>query len=74
MANPPTINEFENLLANQEAIDKQINGASIENNEKVLFTDKKRHRFRWHSVGGSKGDVDKLKRHQQEISSQIEEA
>ena len=38
-----TIEEFENLLANQEAIDKQISRALVKNDEEALFTCKKRH-------------------------------
>ena len=41
-----TIEEFENLLANQEAIDKQIGRALAKNDEETLFTYKKRHQFR----------------------------
>ena len=55
----PTIAEFENLCANQEAINKQMSRGSIKNDEEALFTDKKRYRFRRHCGGGYKGDADK---------------
>ena len=41
-----TIKEFENLLANQEAIDKQMSETSVKNDKEALFTNKKRHRFK----------------------------
>ena len=65
----PTMKKYENLLANQEVIDKQMNGASIKNDKEMLFIDEKRHRFRQHSVRGFKEDVDKSRGHQQEGSS-----
>ena len=70
----PTIKKYENLLANQEVIDKQMSGASVKNDKEMLFIDEKRHRFRQHSVRGSKGDVDKSRGHQQEGNSQTEGA
>lgn len=55
----PTIEGFKNFLANQEEIDKQMSGALIKNDEKILFTDKKKHWFKWHNGRELKGDVDK---------------
>ena len=37
----PTLNELENILANQEALDKQMSKASINEGEKTLFSGKK---------------------------------
>lgn len=69
-----TIKEFKNLFVDQEMIDKQINGGSVKIDEEALSIDEKRYRLKGHSGGGSKGDVDKLRNHQQEGSSQIKEA
>lgn len=65
-----TLEGFENLLADQEVIDKKMSWASVKNEKEVLFTNKKRHRFRRHTGGGSIRDIDKLKGHQHEGSSQ----
>ncbi|XP_074277962.1 uncharacterized protein LOC141601566 [Silene latifolia] len=40
-ATQPTLIEFKNMLANQEALDKQMSGASIKEEEKALFGNKK---------------------------------
>lgn len=39
----PTLIELENLLANQEALNKQISGVTIKNDEKALFSKKKKN-------------------------------
>lgn len=38
-----------------------MRGALLKNNEEVLFIDKERNRFRRHSGGKSKSDVDKFR-------------
>ncbi|XP_039160975.1 uncharacterized protein LOC120289716 [Eucalyptus grandis] len=41
-ANEPTLTELENILANQEALDKQIPKVSIKEDESALFSNKRR--------------------------------
>lgn len=67
----PTIKEIKNLITDQEVNEKQMSGATVENNKKSLFTDKKRHYFKHYSGGGFKGDVNNLRGYQQKSSSQI---
>ena len=38
----PSLVEFENLLASQEAMAKQLGGITLKNEEEVLFTSKSR--------------------------------
>ena len=47
----PTIENFENLLADQKVIKKQLSEVLVMDDEEAFFIDKKRHRFRQHSDG-----------------------
>ena len=40
-AKEPDLNELENILANQEALDKQMSKVSVKEKEKALFSNKK---------------------------------
>ncbi|KAF2322192.1 hypothetical protein GH714_008350 [Hevea brasiliensis] len=42
-AKEPTLTELENLLANQEALKKQISGVTFKDEEKALFSNKKKN-------------------------------
>ncbi|KAG6470975.1 hypothetical protein ZIOFF_072064 [Zingiber officinale] len=56
----PSLLEFENLLAGQEAIAKQMGGLSLKGEEEALYTNKNKGNFKRHT-GGSKKDGDKGK-------------
>ena len=49
----PSLVEFENLLAGQEAMVKQMVGLSVKNEEEALYTNKSRN-IKHQSAGGSK--------------------
>lgn len=42
----PTLVEFENLLASQEAMAKQMGGVSLKGDEKALYTNKSKNSFK----------------------------
>ncbi|KAG6498334.1 hypothetical protein ZIOFF_046246 [Zingiber officinale] len=56
----PSLLEFENLLAGQEAMAKQMGGLSLKDEEEALYTNKNKGSFKRHT-GGSKKDGDKGK-------------
>ena len=56
----PSLLEFENLLAGQEAMAKQMGGLSLKDEEEALYTNKNKGNFKRHT-GGSKKDGDKGK-------------
>ncbi|KAE8699425.1 hypothetical protein F3Y22_tig00110578pilonHSYRG00054 [Hibiscus syriacus] len=55
----PSLVEFENLLAGQEAMAKQMGGVSLKGEEEALYTSKSRGTFQWCTSNGSKKDGDK---------------
>ncbi|KAE8720906.1 tir-nbs resistance protein [Hibiscus syriacus] len=60
----PSLVEFENLLAGQEAMAKQMGGVSLKGEEEALYTSKSRDTFQWYTGIGSKKDGDKVKNYQ----------
>ncbi|KAE8676474.1 hypothetical protein F3Y22_tig00111588pilonHSYRG00004 [Hibiscus syriacus] len=60
----PSLVEFENLLAGQEAMAKQMGGVSLKGEEETLYTSKSRGTFQWYTGNGSKKDGDKAKNYQ----------
>ncbi|KAG6473290.1 hypothetical protein ZIOFF_067204 [Zingiber officinale] len=56
----PSLLEFENLLAGQEAMTKQMGRLSLKDEEEALYTNKNKGNFKRHT-GGSKKDRDKGK-------------
>lgn len=70
----PTLVEFENLLAGQEAMAKQMGGISLKGEEEALYTNKSKGSFKQYIGGGSKRDGDKAKGHQGEGSFRPSEA
>ncbi|KAE8724129.1 hypothetical protein F3Y22_tig00010869pilonHSYRG00008 [Hibiscus syriacus] len=60
----PSLVEFENLLAGQEAMAKQMGGVSLKGEEEVLYTSKSRGTFQRYTGNGSKKDGDKVKNYQ----------
>ncbi|XP_068639371.1 uncharacterized protein [Aristolochia californica] len=61
--------EFENLLAGQEALSKQMGEVLLKGKEEALYTSKSRGTFKQYTGSGSKRHGDKLKSHQEEGSS-----
>ncbi|CAL9028014.1 unnamed protein product, partial [Prunus brigantina] len=57
----PSLVEFENLLADQEAMAKQMGGVSLKGEEEALYTNRSKGNFKQHVGGGSKRDGDKVK-------------
>ncbi|KAF2320714.1 hypothetical protein GH714_030269 [Hevea brasiliensis] len=62
MANQPSLVEFENLLAGQEAMAKQMGGVSLKGEEEALYTIKSRGTYKQNVISGSKRN-DKKKGH-----------
>jgi hypothetical protein len=60
----PSLVEFENLLADQEAMAKQMGGVSLKGEEEALYTSKTRGTFKRNTGNESKKDGDKVKSHQ----------
>ncbi|KAI3448734.1 hypothetical protein Pfo_005399, partial [Paulownia fortunei] len=60
----PSLVEFENLLAGQEAMTKQMGGVSLKGEEEALYTNKSKGNFKRHTSSGYKKDGDKVKIHQ----------
>ncbi|KAE8663053.1 hypothetical protein F3Y22_tig00113123pilonHSYRG00166 [Hibiscus syriacus] len=60
----PLLVEFENLLAGQEAMAKQMGGVSLKGEEEALYTSKSRGTFQRYTGNGSKKDGDKVKNYQ----------
>uniref|UniRef100_A0A2N9IT58 Integrase catalytic domain-containing protein n=1 Tax=Fagus sylvatica TaxID=28930 RepID=A0A2N9IT58_FAGSY len=59
----PSLVEFENLLAHQEAMAKQMGGVSLKGEEEALYTSKTRGTFKRNTGSESKKDGDKVKSH-----------
>ncbi|KAG6760931.1 hypothetical protein POTOM_034119 [Populus tomentosa] len=62
--NQPSLVEFENLLAGQEALAKQMGGASTKGEEEALYVNKGSRNFKQYGNGGVKKYSDKIKSHQ----------
>ncbi|KAL0374947.1 UNVERIFIED_CONTAM: hypothetical protein Sradi_3410400 [Sesamum radiatum] len=62
----PSLVEFENLLAGQEALAKQMGGVSLKNDEEALYASKGRRNSK---ADGSKRSDDKTRGHQSERST-----
>ncbi|KAE8657119.1 hypothetical protein F3Y22_tig00116996pilonHSYRG00002 [Hibiscus syriacus] len=60
----PSLVEFENLFAGQEAMTKQMGGVSLKGEEEALYTSKSRAIFQRYTDSGSKKDGDKVKNYQ----------
>ncbi|KAH0720363.1 hypothetical protein KY285_005165 [Solanum tuberosum] len=67
--NQPSLVEFENLLAGQEALAKQMSGVSLKGEEEALYVNKSRGNPKQYNAGGSERTDDKSKSHQGERSS-----
>ena len=64
----PSLVEFENLLAGQEALAKQMGGVSLKTEEEALYANKSRWNSKQHATGRSKKNNDKARSHQDERS------
>ncbi|XP_073014586.1 uncharacterized protein [Primulina eburnea] len=65
LKNQPSLVEFENLLAGQEALAKQMGGGvSFKGEEEALYTGKNKRNSKQHIAGWSKKNDDKVKDHQ----------
>ncbi|KAL0451640.1 UNVERIFIED_CONTAM: hypothetical protein Slati_1142100 [Sesamum latifolium] len=62
----PSLVEFKNLLAGQEALAKQMGGVSLKNDEEALYATKGRRNSK---ADGSKRSDDKMRGHQSERST-----
>ncbi|KAM2341673.1 hypothetical protein ACFX1X_014161 [Malus domestica] len=60
----PSLVEFENLLAGQEVMAKQIGEVLLKGEEETLYTSKSKGTFKRYTGSGSKKDGDKVKSHQ----------
>ncbi|WKA06756.1 hypothetical protein VitviT2T_024641 [Vitis vinifera] len=69
--NQPSLVEFENLLAGQEALAKQMGGVSLKGEEKALYAHKGRWNSKQHTVGRTKKNEDKAKSSQGERSARV---
>ncbi|KAL6315682.1 hypothetical protein AAG906_005773 [Vitis piasezkii] len=70
--NQPSLVEFENLLAGQEALAKQMGGVSLKGEEEVLYAHKGRWNSKQHTIGRTKKNEDKTKSSQGERSARVE--
>ncbi|XP_006480300.1 uncharacterized protein LOC102609402 [Citrus sinensis] len=59
----PSLVEFENLLAGQEVMAKQMVGVSLKGEEEALYTNKSKDTFKQHTGNESKKDGDKVTNH-----------
>ncbi|KAA8547802.1 hypothetical protein F0562_004231 [Nyssa sinensis] len=66
--NQPSLVEFENLLAGQEAMAKQVERISLKGEEEALYANKSKGNSKQHTVGGSKRNDDRAKSHRGEGS------
>ncbi|KAG6471607.1 hypothetical protein ZIOFF_069051 [Zingiber officinale] len=60
----PSLLEFENLLAGQEAMAKKMGEVSLKGEEEAIYTNKSKGSFKRHAGDGSKKDGDKVKNYQ----------
>ncbi|KAF7830116.1 Retrovirus-related Pol polyprotein from transposon TNT 1-94 [Senna tora] len=65
----PSLVEFENLLAGQEALAKQMGGASSKDHEEALYANKGRSNFKQNGTGGSKRNDNETRTRQGDKSS-----
>ncbi|RVX10691.1 Retrovirus-related Pol polyprotein from transposon RE1 [Vitis vinifera] len=70
--NQPSLVEFENLLAGQEALAKQMGGVSLKGEEEALYAHKGRWNSKQHTVGRTKKNEDRAKNSQGERSARVE--
>ena len=68
----PSLVEFENLLAGQEALAKQMGGVSLKGEEEALYAHKGKWNSKQHTVGRTKKNEDKAKSNQGERSTCVE--
>ncbi|VFR03232.1 unnamed protein product [Cuscuta campestris] len=52
----PSLVEFENMLADQEALAKQMGGVSLKKEEEALYVNRGRHNSKQHTGGSKKSD------------------
>ncbi|RVW83189.1 Retrovirus-related Pol polyprotein from transposon TNT 1-94 [Vitis vinifera] len=71
--NQPSLVEFENLLAGQEALAKQMGGVSLKGEEEALYAHKGRWNSKQHTVRRTEKNEDKAKSSQGERSARVEE-
>lgn len=64
----PSLVEFENLLASQEALAKQMGGVSLKKEEEALYANRGRWNSKQHATGRFKKNDDKARSHQGEGS------
>lgn len=57
----PSLVEFENLLADQEAVAKQMEGVSLKKEEKTLYFNKGRRHSKQHLTGGLNKNEGRMK-------------
>ncbi|KAL3612452.1 hypothetical protein D5086_003472 [Populus alba] len=69
--NQPSLVEFENLLAGQEALAKQIGGASLRSEEEALYVHKGSGNFKQHGNGRFRRHNDKIKNHQEKEDDEL---
>ncbi|RVW47434.1 Retrovirus-related Pol polyprotein from transposon TNT 1-94 [Vitis vinifera] len=67
--NQPSLVEFENLLAGQEALAKQMGGVSLKGEEEALYAHKGRWNSKQHTVGRTKKNENKAKSSQGLVES-----
>ncbi|WJZ96746.1 hypothetical protein VitviT2T_015399 [Vitis vinifera] len=67
--NQPSLVEFENLLAGQEALAKQMGGVSLKGEEEALYAHKGRWNSKQHTVGRTKKNEDRAKNSQGLVES-----
>lgn len=65
----PSLVEFENLLAGQKAMAKQMGGVSLKGEEEALYTNKSKGNSKQHIKGKFKKNDNKTKSYQKEGSS-----
>ncbi|KAA8549679.1 hypothetical protein F0562_001303 [Nyssa sinensis] len=71
--NEPSLVEFENLLAGQKALAKQMGGVSLKGEEEAFYAHKGRRNSKQHTVDRTKKNKDKEKSNQGERSVRAEE-
>ncbi|XP_071729425.1 uncharacterized protein [Rutidosis leptorrhynchoides] len=69
----PSIVEFENILAAQEALTKHMGGISLKNEEEALYVNKGKWNSKQQNSGGSKKTDEKVKHHDRSKITHSEE-
>ncbi|XP_071712371.1 uncharacterized protein [Rutidosis leptorrhynchoides] len=67
--NQPSLVKFENLLASQEALTKQMGRVSLKNEEEALYANKSKRIIKQHNSGGFKKKDEKEKSQETESSA-----